>query len=82
MQPKEDKEGQHRMRDLEIMETIGMIRMKTIIEEGEEMDSTNLQQCQVQKETVDMTMMTGTRDHQMTIIEIDNNPILTKNTRG
>ena len=82
MQPKEDKEGQHRMRDLEIMETIGMIRMKTIIEEGEEMDSTNLQQCQAQKETVAMTMMTGTRDHQMTIIEIDNNPILTKNTRG
>ena len=82
MQPKEDKEGQHRMKDLEIMETIGMIRMKTIIEEGEEMDSTNLQQCQVQKETVDMTMMTGTRDHQMTIIEIGNNLILTKNTRG
>ena len=70
------------MKDLEIMETIEMIRMKTIIEEREEMDSTNLQQCQVQKETVDMTMMTGTRDHQMTIIEIDNNPILTKNTRG
>lgn len=70
------------MKDLEIMETIEMIRMKTIIEGREEMDSTSLQQCQAQKETVAMTMMIGTRDHQMTIIEIGNNLILTKNTRG
>ena len=82
MQLKEDKEGQHRMKDLEIMETIEMIRMKTIIEEREEMDSTSLQKCKAQKETVAMTMMIGTRDHQMTIIEIGNNLILTKNTRG
>ena len=82
MQLKEGKEGQHKMRDLEIMETIEMIRMKTIIEGREEMDSTSLQQCQAQKETVATTMMIGTRDHQMTIIEIGNNPILTKNTRG